>query len=230
MSDCTEIAPSAKQGEAIGELDAEARRLADDLEAAGMAEIDFEWTEQRKAVYAKRRAKELAAWLPIIRRYLASRPAPTAEKGEAIGELTIEAVNAGLAVGLMGDDAPELARKTYHQNPYAHRIAQTIQSARPAPTAEKALREGLGAPKILEALEWMDSGNPASFEICEAAWRFARVIRAAILAHEAPKESRRCDTCSSWEREHDHCRSGSPDADVSLPGPCGTWTPKEPQS
>jgi hypothetical protein len=73
--------PSEKpQAEESEELNAEARRLADDLEAAGMAEIDFEWTEQRKAVYAKRRAKELAAWLPIIRRYLASRPASAAEK------------------------------------------------------------------------------------------------------------------------------------------------------
>jgi hypothetical protein len=69
-----ETAP-AEQGKG---LEAEALKLASELEAAGMAELDFEWTEARRAVYAKRRAKELAAWLPIIRSYLASRPQPEA--------------------------------------------------------------------------------------------------------------------------------------------------------
>lgn len=37
---------------------------------------------------------------------------------------------------------------------------------------------------IDEALKWMDSGNPASFEICEAAWRLAAAYRAKCDEYE----------------------------------------------
>jgi hypothetical protein len=56
-----------------------------------------------------------------------SFPEPaSAEQGEG---LTIEAVNAGLAVGLKGDGAPEAARVLYLTNPITYRIAKTISYA-----------------------------------------------------------------------------------------------------
>lgn len=54
-----------------------------------------------------------------------------------------------------------------------------------------------------------------------------RLLLASRRRAEAPRRVCSNGPCRYWEREYDHCRNGSPDADVST-GSCDAWEPVAP--